>query len=364
MLSFNGRTVVDTSEASLFRMAAVEGGTIMLDEQETITSRSAAIQNDNGSVLKAGYAAGTFVTRFNLEKNAQDLFDPFCPKVISNIFGLDDIIMSRCMPINTYRLSVSKDLQIEDPKYYIENDQEEYRELTSKLCISALSHFQELNAIYRNKANLFESENARLSQILTPILAIAKFADQEEVEEKKAALGLVSAVGEYKAAFMEYHRSTLQIYQSEAEDNTPEGIIKRVVKQIALEFAGKTPDREYTVMANRKYSEPIIHDLKEGWFELNVLHFKCFLEENMPGEQIYSRIVPKWLKTCFNFDKSEIKRKTIRIDNEDLVREMRGVRSMKVNNYRFYIKDFVKSDFLEEKPEPQTEETATEPEVF
>lgn len=348
MLAFNGRTLIEATEASLFRMAGQEGGTMMLDELETLTSRTSGIQDSFGAILKSGYQSGTLIPRTNLEKNCQDYFDPFCPKTISNIFGLEDIISDRCIPVSTYRLTISRDLQIEDPKYFMNNDQQSYRNLTSRLCFSALRQFQELHDIYVDKNTLFESSNARLSELMTPILALAKFVDKNEVAEKRVSLGMELVTGAYETAFLSYYTNTIQPGKSETEDYTHEGIIKKVVQTIAMELAGKI-EREYSIMSNRKYTEPIAYSKEEGWFELNVIHFKCFLEENMPGDKIYTRHIPKWLRICFNFDKSEIKRKTVHLENDELVREMQGLHTTKVNAYRFYLRDFVKSEFLEEK---------------
>jgi len=353
MLSFNGRTLAEISEASLFRMASIEGGTLMLDEQEALStetsSRTSAAQSSIGTILKAGYTSGGNIGRFNLEKGTNDVFDPFCPKVISNIKGMDPIIKDRCIPVQTFSLSVSRDLQIEDPKYYMENDPSAYKNLTSRICFSALKYFQDLNTIYRDKKNLFESNNARLSQIISPILAIAKFVDKDQVEERKTLFGTATSIGEYEEALMEYYNKTISVEKKEAEDDTAEGIIKHAVSAIAHELAGKA-DREYTLTSGRKYTDEIAKNLDEGWFEVNVLHFKEFIEESSPGEKIYSRNIPRWVKTCFNFAQNEIRRKTVHIENEDLIKEMQGVKSTKVLTYKFYIKDFVKNDFLLDHP--------------
>jgi hypothetical protein len=358
MLAFNGRTVIEATEASLFRMAGQEGGTLMLDELENLTSRTAGIQDSFGAILKSGYQSGTFIPRTNLERGCQDYFDPYCPKTISNIMGIEDITGDRTIPIKTYRLTVSRDLQIEDPKFYINNDQQAYRSLTSRLCFASLRYFQDLNAIYRDKNTLFESSNARLSELMTPILALAKWVDKKEVAEKKSNLGIESVMGEYESAFLSYYNDVIGPDKNETETQTHEGIIKRVVTAIAMELAGKA-EKENSIMSNRKYTEPIAYNKEEGWFELNVIHFKCFLEENLPGDKVYPRYIPKYLRICFDFDKNEIKRKTVRFENDELVREMQGVHTTKVNTYRFYIRDFVKSDFLEEKPvEKEVEDDA------
>lgn len=341
MFCFNSKVTVDISEAALFRMAGIEGGTIFLDEQENLTSRQKASESAMAAILKGGYARGTKVVRYNQEKNCQDFFDPFCPKIISNIFGLEDILSDRCIPISSYRLRISKETKMEDPKYYIAERGDEIKEITSYCCISALKHFQKMHKVYTECT--FETNNARLSQILTPILAVAKAVDQKEVELKRKAVldgDMEDIVGEYEMALRMFCDNTLMSSKSDTEHSTPEGIIKNIIPMVAREIVGLAT-KEYLVPAIHRYKEPIRYNIEEDWFEINVMHFKCFIEENIPGETVYLRFVPRWIKTCFNIDGKNIRRQTVNIENEDLIRELKGSVKVKVNAYKFKLSDFV-----------------------
>ena len=72
-----------------------------------------------------------------------------------------------------------------------------------------------------------------------------------------------------------------------------------------------------------------------------MLHFKCFIEEIKPGETAYTRYIPRWIKTVFKLDPNDIKRKTVHVENEELMKEFKGNAKPKVNVYRFYFKDFI-----------------------
>lgn len=342
MLAFDAKMAIDISESSLFRMVSIEGGTVILDEMENLTSRKATQDSTMAAALKGGYARSGKIYRYNKEKNSIDPFDVYGPKVISNIFGIDDVIEDRCIAINTYRLKVTKETKMEDPKYYLQEKLDEVRELTSKCTLSSLVHFQELHKIYTD--SLFETGNARLSQILTPIMAVAKLVDKEE-KEISAQLNpdFVGFEGEYEKALVSFYNQVLAGSKDGVDQDTPEGIIKRSVGAIAKELYGLVPDTEkdYTVAINHKYQEPIKYSIEEGWFEVNALHFKCFIEEAQPGDTAYTRLIPKWIKTVFKLNPSDIKRKTTTITSEDLIKECKGNAKPKVNYYRFYFSDYI-----------------------
>lgn len=345
LLAFNTKMAVHISEAAMFRMLSFEGGTLILDEQEGLTSKQRTMDSGMAAILKGGYSRSGRVYRTNTDKgpmgtnNKIDSFSIYGPKVISNIMGMDDVIEDRCIIINTYALKLTKETKMEDPKYYGEEKLDEIRELTSKCAISALRVFQKLSKIYNDC--LFETGNARLSQILTPLMAVALLVD--DCDES----------GEYMTALSDYWNFTLRPLKETVEKNTPEGIIKKSVEGVAKELLGITPrvDFEYTIANNHRYNEPIKFNLDEGWFEINVLHLKCFIEEAKPGETIFAKYIPKWLKTVFKIPDKDVKRRVVTIENEELIKEFRGNIKPKVYCYRFWFADFVdnSSTFFENK---------------
>ncbi len=336
MFCFNAKMGVSISESSLFRMTSIEGGTIILDEIENLTSRTKANDSLMGAILKGGYTKNSFIYRMNMDKGCVEGFDSFGPKIISNIFGLEDVVLDRCIQINTYRLKITKDTRMEDPRHYLSERMAEIKEVTSKCCLSALEKFQELYEIFRSQ--VFEAETARLSQILTSMLAVAKLVDKyEETNIKSNA---------YEDALRDFYNLSIKSIKQDTEETTPEGIIKTAVPIIAQELKGIIPPNEcnYTVPAKHKYHEQIEYNLEEGWFRVNTIHFKCFIEESMPGEQMHTRYIPRYVKSSYNIKDKDYKRRSTTIDNEDLIKEYKGNISPKVIYYTFYFRDFVDDD--------------------
>ena len=104
---------------------------------------------------------------------------------------------------------------------------------------------------------------------------------------------------------------------------------------------------------------------EEGWFELNSVHIKCFMEEYMPGNRVYLRYVPRYVDTTFRVD-TRIKRKVVTIKNEDLLEEFNGSAHPKVRVFKFWFRDFVSSDFLKEAltEDENKEEVNDDNEIF
>lgn len=354
LLSFNCKMAVDITEAALFRVLSVEGGVLILDEMENLSSKNRTLDSSMAAILKGGYARSGGVYRVNTEKGGiVEKHTIYGPKVISNIMGMDDVIEDRCIIVNTYPLKLTKETKMEDPKYYAEERLDEIRELTSKCALSALKNFKKLHDIYNN--SLFETNNARLSQILTPIQAVATLVDSKDIEEARIN-NIDSFVGEFQKSLENYWETTLKFIKENIENDTPEGIIKKSVGIVARELWGIVPgtEVELTNPSNHKYNEPIIFNKEEGWFKINTLHFKCFIEEMKPGEVTYNKNISRWVKTVFNLKSENITRKTVKIENEELIKEFKGNSKPKVYLYTFYFKDFIEiGDSFLDKKEPK-----------
>lgn len=353
LLCFDAKHAINITEASLYRLIAVEGGTMILDEMENLTSRKAAQDSVMASVLKGGYAKAGLVYRYNTEKNVTESFCPYGPKIISNIFGLEDIIGDRCIEIKTYRLRPDDGVVLEDPKTYVSERMDIIRDLTSRCCLSALTHFKFLHSIFESKVNKIKTTSPRASQLINPLLAVSRFVDvfiTGKVGELDLKFDEIN--GPYEKALTIYHDTVISTARKVADDSTPEGIVKFVVKQIAYELIDRVPhkDKQYTVVANHKYQDPIMYNEKEGWFEINAVHMKCFLEEHMPGENVYPRNVTKWISLVFNTEQPV--RKMIQLKNQDLIDENNGNECPRVNFYRFFIDDLVEDVMVDEAITP------------
>lgn len=363
LFSFNAKMALDITEAALFRILSIEGGVLIMDEREDLTAKnSRTTESGMAAVLKGGYVRSGYIYRANIDKGTADRYTVYGPKVISNINGMDDVIEDRCITITSYPLKLTRETKLEDPKYYAEEKMAEVKAVTSRCALSALKWFKTLHDIYRD--SLFETENARLSQILTPVLAVAQLVDLKEVKQHIENGASKKYKGEYEKALIEYWNTKLKASKENTQKNTPEDVIKYSVQTIAKELYGLIPfdEIEFTNPANHKYTEAIKYNKDEGWFEVNVVHFKCFIEEIKPGETVYARSIPRWVSTVFNFASKDIKRRITNIENENLAKEFNNNAKPKVNYYRFYFRDFINLD--EEFMKTSASDTKEEPKLF
>ena len=345
-LCFNAKLAVNISEASMFRMVANEGGTLILDEIENMTSRSKNADNGLAQCLKAGYKRAGNTYRINMEANRVEGFDLYGPKVISNVFGVDDILEDRCVVLNTYRVNAEERVKLDSPQRYERECMLEIRELTSRCCLSALKYFQTLGKILESpKAKIKTAVDARSQELFTSLAAVAMFVDwfilgdetkkPEEIED-----------GGFLYALMQYHDMYFSPHRKMSESMTPEGATKHIIETVARELIVnmENKDRRYTIAADWSYSEPIKYNLDEGWFEINTLHFSVFLTSDISGDLVTNRFITKWVKSAYGT--CDIKRRTADLDNaaETLQRKYEGNKKPRVNSYRFHFSDILQME--------------------
>lgn len=330
LLAFNPKMTVSVTNAALFRSISIEGGTLILDEMENLTSRKQTYDNDLAAVLKGGYMRSGCAMRCDKDNgNLPQMFDVFGPKVISNIFGLEDIIGDRCIQINTTSVKPDKRHKLEDPKQLYIDGLSGVRELTSKCALSVLEHFGEIYKTYKEK--VFETENARLAQILRPIQALAYIAGTD-----------------YEKAFLDFYMNNVRVVKEETEYETPEGALRDILIDISEEILGnKEPN--YISPNLHKYKNPIKINLEEGWFEIDVLHIKTFMEEVISGEKLDLRSINTWVRRVSPVNMYSRKRRTtVSIEDESLIMEYNGNTRLKVYVFKFYLTDFLPEKYVAE----------------
>lgn len=326
LLAFNPKMTVSITNAALFRSISIEGGTLILDEMENLTTRNKTADSDLAAVLKGGYMRAGYAMRCDKDNgNLPQMFGVFGPKVISNIFGLEDIIGDRCIQINTTAIKSDSLGRLEDPKHLYIDGLSSVRELTSKCALSVLDHFQYIYKVY--KENIFKTKTARLSQILRPLQALAYIAGKD-----------------YERAFLEFYNNNVKVVKEEIEYETPEGALDDILHDIAQEIMG-IREPNYISPNLHKYRNPVAINYEEGWFELDVVHIKTFMEEVVGGVNVDSRQINTFVRRVSPKDMYARKRRTtVSLDDEALIKEYNGNTRLKVNVYKYYLTDFFPED--------------------
>lgn len=326
---FNAKFAVKITEAAMGRLINAEGGTLIMDELESLTSRSKSLQNGISGLLKGGYSksTGRDYKTVMVKNGIVEGFSVYSPKVISNIFGLEDVLHDRVIEIQMQPASVDVINSLERIEQHREHNFEEIHETTSKCCLSALENFQSIYERY--KSTSFDGITARVSQILKPILSLASIAGADFVE-----------------AVEWYYKERLLPSKVEVEESNPEGLVKNILTEAALEMLGR---ESYgwikQLSSNDQRLRSWVTKYPDG-FKVNQLWIKMALDSVSQGVKYPTRQIPKYLKRVFGkveFD--QIKRTTITLlPDEALAKELHSYRPS-VWNYRFYFKDFGLKDW-------------------
>jgi hypothetical protein len=173
-LCFNGRLLIEPSDASFFRMAEALQLTAIIDEKENISSRYAAQANPMlMSMLKSRYQKDAFVTRQDKDNIGKTVkFETFGPTIICNVHGLEDILAQRAIPILTQKVpGDKKDLIVgRQPSM---ND--EFRQIRDKLYCAAMEHYLKIKELAVRDTR--GTTNARDNELFHPLIVLADFID-------------------------------------------------------------------------------------------------------------------------------------------------------------------------------------------
>ena len=357
--AFNSKFAIDISESAMYRSITVEGGTFILDELETLTSRAKSQDSKFAAILKGGYYKEGRIFRTNTDQNNKtEAYSVYGPKVLCNIFGLDDVIEDRCIQIKIPKVLLTADMRKENLQNWKQEHQAEREELTSKLALSALKYFDQVVQI--SEKAFINTTSSRLSQILLPILTIAKLCDLRENQSAilfSPVKDATEIVGTYEKTFLEFYEDVLSFLKQSVEDGTPEGIIRNVIKEIAKEFLGLVPDnlKEFTVPDLHKYSEPIEWYPEDYTFVISALHIKTFVEEATPENKSYTIRNNKTMMNIFNLRNEDLKRKYVTVTDKTLIQELNNVKRPKMWSYTIHISR-VFPELIAEKRKKEEEE--------
>ena len=327
LLGCNSKMGLDFSTSSLYRMINYEGGTFILDEVEHLSDKRSADVSDYAKILKGGYSDSSYIYRTNMDKGGiTERFSAFGPKVISNINGIDDVIADRCIFVRTFRVPTELLEGIEDINRYKTELRHIPYSITSRCALSALENFQKVHNIFESPESSFETDNARLNQIVKPLFTIAELVG-----------------GNYRQHLLSYYQQEIEQTKKEVADQTLEGMLGNLLKRAANELKGIEKDKWVTDHAIHQYTKPIQYDHITGIMILDSMHFKMLVEEMAQGKPVDLKLLHSTLRNVLgpNFDyKNSRKQTTITINDEGLQRRMNDNRTIRGYLYTIRIDDW------------------------
>ena len=155
-VAFNPIRTDSITPAQLFRSVEVTGGTLILDEQESLSGKFS--RDDRLSILRGGYKRGGNVLRSKEGPGGYttEMFDTYGPKVIINTSGMEELLADRCIALHMLRSTGPQS------KMLVSASSEELQEIRDELYGVALEVFQEfLHEVQQQSAGHDDARDQR-----------------------------------------------------------------------------------------------------------------------------------------------------------------------------------------------------------
>lgn len=272
-LAFNAYHVTNVSEASLFRWIEAAAPTMLIDEQEGLTSRQAAREQkaDLMGILKSGYQKGPVVTR-------QDTNDPsimrqfriYCPKAIASVELLEDILGDRSLL--TYMHKPADDL-FSTGRLIPRNRmrEEDFGPARDQLYLLLMQHAPSVAAIAPQVRMTYAG---RFGELALPLFTVAALIDHSRGQGPQVVTQLARAL------------DTQQQRRVERNDTTPEQMLRAAVE---LAAAGA-----YTADADQPHPADQPQRLSNGQVVMDSLHIADAFKRLFPSAK-ESYFSTQWL---------------------------------------------------------------------
>jgi len=107
LMSYHSVNCTNPSEAALYRITSLGKGLMVIDDFENISEEK---KNALLQIIKVGYRREGKVIRVEKRKDmfVPQIFDCYCPKIITNTTSLEPITLSRCIPIHLMKTLTNK----------------------------------------------------------------------------------------------------------------------------------------------------------------------------------------------------------------------------------------------------------------
>jgi hypothetical protein len=176
-VSFNATIVGQGSAASVIRLLNEARGLVVLDDLEAVgRSLEDGSFSDINQMLKLSYKKRTGRKAITDKNGKTTIFDFYGPKVINNTQGVDSILGSRMVYIQTRRMpqSIREEAKItgSDPSTLID--------LRNDFHLWGMANAQRVHEAYRR---LMDSKGDRDDEISAPLRAIAGLAEDETIQK-------------------------------------------------------------------------------------------------------------------------------------------------------------------------------------
>ncbi|MBI2589629.1 DUF3631 domain-containing protein [Candidatus Berkelbacteria bacterium] len=175
LLSFNGEHVTSSSSsASIVRLVDANGAMLGVDEAENLWNGKDQNSKDIQDVLRSGYKVGIWVTKCEADPTTGNhrviRLDPYSPKILSGIAGLEDALSSRCIEI-VMQKTTNKSLANSE----VDPSSNDWSDLRAIIYPAALMSFPLIHTAMQE----FDLQElySREAELWRPLLVVARVVD-------------------------------------------------------------------------------------------------------------------------------------------------------------------------------------------
>ncbi|MBU3904998.1 MAG: hypothetical protein KJ906_02535 [Nanoarchaeota archaeon] len=179
-MTFNSIFSGNMSASAIFRLIQGNRCTLLIDETENLSNPERAMEFR--TILLNGYKSGSKIYRVESNKAKQFKvipFEPYSPKIIANIRGLEDVLESRCIPFILKRTMNKLIGNVE-----INEKDKIWQEIRNDLYVFTLTNWKDIKETYDNLKNETDLSN-RQWELWKPIFSIAYFIDIDLYDKMK-----------------------------------------------------------------------------------------------------------------------------------------------------------------------------------
>ncbi len=172
-------TPTNMSPAALYRLIQSVQPTILLDEAQSIKRRGSETAEVFRELLNAGINKNAKVFRCGGE-NRDDVqeFSIYGPKVLALIGGLDGVLADRCLPVAMKRKTHADQVQ----RFRTRVAEPIGQKISKEIEKWADEHGDKIAELY-DTLDTFDMENDRMAELLLPLQAVLKVADESRIPE-------------------------------------------------------------------------------------------------------------------------------------------------------------------------------------
>lgn len=180
------------SEAALFRIIQAAKPTMLLDEAETLKSRSERAEYLRG-LLNAGNRCDATVTRCVGPGHIPHPFSVYCPKIVTGIGSMPQTIRDRSILVEMQRRQSSERVE----RFLFRRAKPEAETLRQRIALFVAQNREAIEAAYKGlELDFIEDRDAEAWESLFAVLSVADKSRFEELKNCALALTCQKAAGD------------------------------------------------------------------------------------------------------------------------------------------------------------------------